>query len=278
MIKFVDIDALFGQYMKERVTKNEENLSYEEWENKIPALYEEFGKQHFKELDGKTPETYYAAASGKELADALGSQIENGQSVSEYLCAAIVHKPDAEKPLIAMLDSDNEEKTMYALNLLGEMGSKEAVTKYVELAAYGEGDEHIRELAAELLSDQCEAGKEIIFRQIHDVDDETKALFCDVLSRCAKDERIYEVLQDAFLTHPAQATLYSSYLARYGDERFLPVLYEAIERPGIDYGEFRELKFAIETLGGEYENERDFSEDKVYRKLKNENNARKQKK
>ena len=62
--------------------------------------------------------------------------------------------------------------------------------------------------------------------------------------------------------------MYSSYLARYGDESALPLLYEAIERPGLDFAEFRELKFAIETLGGEYEKKRDFSADKTYKKIR----------
>ena len=35
----------------------------------------------------------------------------------------------------------------------------------------------------------------------------------------------------------------------------------------INYQDFQELKLAIESLGGEYEKERDFSNDKVYRKI-----------
>ncbi|PWM71398.1 MAG: hypothetical protein DBX59_08850 [Bacillota bacterium] len=275
MIKYVDIDALFEKYMKERVMKNEEKLSYEEWENKIPELYEEFGRQSFAELDGKTPYSYYADATGAELVFALSEQIERGLSVSEYLCTAIVESDGAEKPLIALLDSGEEEKVMYALNLLGDKNSDDAVPKYVELAAFGAEEEHIRELAAELLNGKCELCKETLLRLYGDVDEAGKALFCDVLSRCAPDERVYDVLLAAFKTHPAQVTLFSSFLARYGDERALSALYEAIERPNTDFGEFRELKFAIETLGGEYENKRDFSEDKIYKKLKSENAARK---
>lgn len=51
------------------------------------------------------------------------------------------------------------------------------------------------------------------------------------------------------------------------DEKALAALYELIEREEINYQDFQELKLAIESLGGEYEKERDFSNDKVYRKI-----------
>ena len=40
------------------------------------------------------------------------------------------------------------------------------------------------------------------------------------------------------------------------------------ENPKISYPDFEELRFAIETLGGEYTKQRDFSSDKYYKKLK----------
>jgi hypothetical protein len=48
----------------------------------------------------------------------------------------------------------------------------------------------------------------------------------------------------------------------------LPYLLEAIENPKISYPDFEELRFAIESLGGEYTKQRDFSSDKYYKKLK----------
>ena len=56
----------------------------------------------------------------------------------------------------------------------------------------------------------------------------------------------------------------ASYLASYGDVRALPVLLERIEGEDIGFLEFRELKYAIEALGGEYSEERDFSNDPEY--------------
>jgi len=56
----------------------------------------------------------------------------------------------------------------------------------------------------------------------------------------------------------------AGYLASYGDERALPYLMKKIEDRSIGFVTFQELKYAIEALGGEYNEPRDFSSDKDY--------------
>ena len=68
--------------------------------------------------------------------------------------------------------------------------------------------------------------------------------------------------------NPKKLSLYAGFVSRYGDERALPFLLEAIERDKISYADFEELRFAIESLGGEYNKERDFSSDKSYKAIK----------
>ena len=63
---------------------------------------------------------------------------------------------------------------------------------------------------------------------------------------------------------PATNSIASGYLAAYGDERALPILLRKIEDRSIGFVEFQELKYAIEALGGEYNEPRDFSTDKDY--------------
>ena len=36
----------------------------------------------------------------------------------------------------------------------------------------------------------------------------------------------------------------------------------------INYADFEELRFVIEALGGEYKGDKDFSADKIYKKIK----------
>ena len=48
------------------------------------------------------------------------------------------------------------------------------------------------------------------------------------------------------------------------------MLLERIEGEDINFLEFRELKYAIEALGGEYTEERDFSNDPYYQEFLSE--------
>ena len=58
MVKVIDIDALFDEYIKEYVYSNIGKVKPEEIEDKIPQLYVQFGDTSLSQLDGKTPNTY----------------------------------------------------------------------------------------------------------------------------------------------------------------------------------------------------------------------------
>ena len=94
-------------------------------------------------------------------------------------------------------------------------------------------------------------------------DDATEAML-EILSRVkSRDERIYTLLMTAFQTDE-NLSMRASYLAAYGDERALPILLARIEDETLGFVDFQELKYAIEALGGEYNEPRDFSGDKDY--------------
>ena len=86
----------------------------------------------------------------------------------------------------------------------------------------------------------------------------------EILSRVKeREDKIFEALKSAFLLGD-NVPMRASYLAAYGDERALDMLLSRIEDRTIGFVEFQELKYAIEALGGEYDEPRDFSEDKDY--------------
>ena len=89
----------------------------------------------------------------------------------------------------------------------------------------------------------------------------------EILSRCKqRDDRVFDILMNAFRTGD-EVPMHASYLAAYGDERALPVLLDYIDRDDINFLEFRELKYAIEALGGEYTKPRDFTNDPYYQEI-----------
>lgn len=266
MNKIIDTDALFEKYVREYMKKNAGKFTEEEWEDKIPELYDKFGKTPLEELGGKTPAEYYSSFGGEELVEMLSACVKGGLPVSDCLCEALTASADSEKPLIKLLDDGEEELVMYALNILNDKNSVPALPRLVELILDYGACVHVKDLAAEILCDRPEEVKETILRVYNDVGDKEREYFADILSRCKPDDRIYAVLVDAFETHREALPFYATLLARYGDERALPLLYEAIEGD-VNYVEFQELKFAVENLGGEYEKERDYSNDRLYKKI-----------
>lgn len=267
-MKIIDIDALFDEYISDYVYKNIGKIKPEEIENQMPILYTEFGDAPLKKLDGKTPNTYYDDYSVKELLDCLKTHIEKGVSVSDFLIEGITKKDGADKEIAnELLVDSNEEYTVYLMNMLSDMNSSLGVKRYLEfiISDYPEG---IKELATELLVNNADEVKEAIISYFADADSITKARFSEILSNAGRDDRIFEILVNQFVMNPKDIPIYAGYLAKYGDERALAFLETAIESDKINYMDFEELRFAIESLGGEVKNQRDFTADKVYKKIK----------
>ncbi len=267
MIKIIDVDALFDKYISDYVYENIGKVKPEEIENNIPVLYEKFGKESLKELDGKTPETYYESFSAKELIEGLKEHIRTGVSVPDFLPETLMKMKDAEKDLtLALSDDDNDEFIAYVMYVLSGM-EVVPVKKYVEFITL-DYPENIKELATEQLCKRAEEMTEIIFQTFDTVSDDVKELFCEILSYAPKSDKAFDILTLQFVKNRDKTPIYAGYLQRFGDERALPFLLAAIEEEKISYADFEELRFAIEALGGSYDKIRDFSSDKSFRKIK----------
>ncbi len=269
MIKILDLDAIFDKYIEGYVYENIGKVKPEEIENKMPELYLKFGDEKLDELDGKTPNTYYSSFSGKELVDCLKEHLEKDVAVSDFLCEAITGNKQNESALAEALKSENndEELILYIMNMLGEMNSNVALDRYLDFIAwdYSEG---VKELATELLGAFAEEVKEKAIIGYNESQEDIKPLYTDILSKTKNDDRVFNILIQEFIKHKKEMPLYLAYIIKFGDERALPYLLEAIEDTKINYADFEELRFAIESLGGTYDKVRDFSSDKTYKKIK----------
>lgn len=267
-MKIIDIDELFDEYISDYVYKNIGKVKPEEIENKIATLYVEFGKTKLEKLDNLSPEEYYKGYSGTELIECLKTHLQQGVAVSDFLCEAITQNKDNESALIKALDCDNDEEfTIYIMNMLVDMDSKECISRYLEMVIF-DYSEPIKEVATEFLKERAESVKESILAQFNECDSKVQEYLSEILSGCKKDDRVFDILVAQFAKNQNQIPIYASYLAKFGDERALPFLMTAIEDEKITYADFEELRFAIEALGGEYNKIRDFKNDKTYKKIK----------
>ncbi len=267
MIKVIDIDNLFDNYIEGYVMKNIGKLKPEEIENNIPILYEKFGLEVLDELDGFSPSAYYKNFSEIQLLDCLKEHINTQVSVPDFLYDAIVEKSQSAQEIRKRLLGDNtEEYTVYLMNLLADMGEKAPLSRYLEFVLYDENPSVI-EVATEVLSHNVIDAKDDVLDAYKTAPLERKPYLVEIISNVKNDERAFDILVAEFMKNQDQIALHAGYLAKYGDERALPFLLKAIEDEKINYADFEELRFSIEALGGEYAKKRDFSADKFYKQI-----------
>ncbi len=258
MKKLFDFDGMFDKKLSEYMEENFGKYTEKQWESIIPKLYRSFGDTFLKSA-GNTPKGYYAEMSDEELVETLAAHVREGVPVSDFLCNELQSR-DCPDGLLALMKSDNEELVTLAVNLAGD--SVKAFDVYFDLLT-GDLDPEVKDTVVERLKGDADSAKERALRFWEDHVEREYML--EILSRCKqKDDRVFEILMTAFRTSPDELPMHASYLASYGDDRALPVLLDYIDRDETNYLEYRELKYAIEALGGEYTRIRDFSNDPYY--------------
>lgn len=260
-MKLYDFDGMFDEKLSEYVRKNADKYKEREWEDIIPVMYARFGDTVIKSL-GKSPNSYYADMDDKELVAQLRAHLKQGVPVSEFLCNAIESR-NADELLIPLL-SGSDDEISYALNLLG--ASKAALHEYMRLLKES-GNEDVKNTCVDYIKEYADDVKDSALENYKNGVEREYML--EILSRCVvKSDEIYEILIKEFRLADENLPMRASYLAAYGDERALPVLLDKIDEDGITFIEYQELKYAIESLGGSYDKERDFSNDPYFQAVK----------
>ena len=72
---------------------------------------------------------------------------------------------------------------------------------------------------------------------------------------------------ERFLREEEHVALFASLLGKLGDERAIPALLDAMQNREINYLDYIEVRNAIEALGGDAPEERDFTGDPYYESL-----------
>ena len=256
-MKPIDFDGLFDQKLAKYLKENAGKFTEKQWEDKIQLLYQKFGDTYLKSI-GFTPREYYKRMSDKELVDTLLAHIKEEVPVSDFLCRELESR-DCPEEILPLLECKDEQLLMLAVNLAG--ANPIAFDAYFALLK-GEADREIKDAVVDQLKVNADAAKARALAFLNEGIE--KELMLEMLSRVReRDETVYEVLLNAF-REGEDLPMHASYLAAYGDSRALPVLLERIAGEDINFLEFRELKYAIEALGGEYTEERDFSDDPYY--------------
>lgn len=249
----IDIDGLFEMFFKKYLTENLGKMTEEEIENRIPELYVSFGKEPNEKLGGKSPEEYFKTFSDDELIDVLKESIESKTDVSSFLCDEIEARGGLTDNLCKLIITcRDDELATYCVNMLGKDIQNNYLESFIDIVADGNAGESVTESLTELLRDNGDKVKEkIITAYFDNKKSSKKGNFVEIMSRMSPDDRIFDILCEELKSDEKNLSLNAAYIARYGDDRALPVLEELIKKDGLGYYDFKELKNAIEELGGE---------------------------
>ena len=271
-MKCIDFDAHFGKYAEKWIAENRSKYkNMDEMEEEMPELYLRWLNAPADWLDGLTPGEYFARYEDPaELVDMIRAYHQQKVAVPDQLLERIVELGEASvEPLMALAQEQKDRAlTLTALNLLIELGSERPMALCLDIIAQTEAQNELSDVASELLSNLGGKAVEPILARMPEAKKSAQEAFLDVLCNFPGDDRIYNYAIEAFNRSFDRRALYASYLGKLGDERAIEPLRAALELSDLNYLDYIEIVNAIEALGGEVTETREFNGDPYYESLK----------
>ncbi len=269
----IDIDSLFKNALLKKLRDGENPKKIEE---DMPDLLLEWLDTPNAATNGVSPNEYFYSMDSAQLADALCGYVLSGITPPDPLLNALEDSPDSEQPLYEILCGKRGaferveqllETRRAAAELLNQKGSTLPVAEYLEIVKHPTENPGLNEAAAMGLQAMGEDVREQLLSALSGASDEAADCLLDLLSGLPKkDGRIYDYLLRHFRGRYERRAYLASLLARYGDADAIPVLEGALSSAG--YADYIALVEAIESLGGVVSEQRDFTGDPDYEKLK----------
>ena len=270
----INFDKQFELYTRKWMEQNAEkyNNNMDTIEAMMPDIYMEFLSKPASWLGGESPESFF-------------EQYDDAQMLIEWMCAYYeqdIPVPDLLLERITALGDEAEkcllqlpfgkdvphEAALTAISLLGELESTAPMQAYIDFIASLKEPDEKGDMCAEALLAMGAVVIQPIITKLADAKDTARDIFADILSNYPGNEETFELLMERFAHCEDRHALFASYLAKFGDDRALPVLLAAAMDDRTNYLDYVEIVSAIDALGGERPAERDFNGDPYYESLK----------
>lgn len=121
--------------------------------------------------------------------------------------------------------------------------------------------------AYEFLLEDCEEVVDDMLEKFYASEGETGKMLIEILAGYKGNPAVYMGLV-SYLYKGEDVALFARLLGGYGDERAIDVLKSFVEEYDVDYNEYMEIRNAVEELGGDFDDSRDFTDDPFYRFIK----------
>ncbi len=271
-MKFENLDKLFELYVQDVVKKNKEKYSsHEALENDLGMLFNRFENVKVRTLDGKTPKEYARELrEDGEIFDYVSKCLENNIEVTDTILDEVVRTEGAVEYLNGLLYENNKDAKLLASLLLKEIGGDEVEDIFISLLTNDEMPDEVKTVAFEYLSDGDDCIPDKILEIINGVPEKNQGILVEVLSNFKGRKDVFFWLV-TMLQRAEDVPTYAGLLGRYGDTSAIDILKSFAQEVDINYVEFVEIRNAVEELGGEMSEEKDFSDDPYYKYINHVN-------
>ncbi len=263
----IDFQAAFAIWLRTQCTENLETMQ-EDMDELASRMYETWLDTPQEQFAGSAPSRYFDEYAPQELIDTLMEYADSHVPVPDPLCDAINSCDDSVPILLEHLDRDlTDAQNQAVLERLSELQPEEMMEPCMRQIILEEDAKANQSVQAILLFGQPAAKLALEALQQDTYSDKVTDRLADIVSCCGPCEGALEYLCELFTKREDAVAFYAQCLAKIGDERALPLLVQASALPNLTYFDYLAVRDAIEELGGQLDNEREYSGDKDYMAL-----------
>lgn len=262
----MDFDARYEHFIRKWLQDNAYKYGdYEALELEAAEVYEVWTNETDPDT-GISPRDYFKGLSDIEFTGFLSSISGAGRKIPQIALDEFYRR---ELPLSliipALCNMKNDELTVLYIIAVKKRETQDVIDLYCDYLAKPDADPDIMEELYESLCENVALCLDKLLALIPKSKKERREYICDVLANARGDDRVFNMLVTGLKSYD-NIMLFARLLAKYGDIKALPYLYEAGEI--CDYAEFLEIQNSVFELGGDALDERDFSEDITFRRIK----------
>ncbi|MEG1986364.1 MAG: hypothetical protein RR033_03500 [Clostridia bacterium] len=265
----IDLNGLYEDYLKKVVKDNPSKYSdVESLEVDIGHLTDLWENTPELKLNSLSPREFVADLAVKhELYDYAEDCLEAGFEVADVVCFELLKQPDVEEFLARLLVSEIKDAQMLGAVLLREKGGEKVINVFLEAIINPNYNDEVKKIAYEFLCESEPTVVDKILALINDIKESEQGILVEIMAEYKGNKAVFFWLV-TMLFRAEDVALYAKLLGKYEDETAIDILKSFATDNDINYVEYVEIRNAVERLGGEFDIEKDFTNDELYAYLK----------
>lgn len=271
-MKIHDFDAKFYDYVQVQMAM-QPALKEDEIEEKYNQMMKSWLNAPAQWLDGAKPVEYFRRYSDpKDLIKLLNEYMRRDIGLPEPLYTRIVEVGEPCAPALTRIagDTDKPEKLRAtAMALLRDMGSRQPMELYIDMVCACREMNELCELACDSLRELGADLSDRLLERYESAAPYARTMILDIVAHGPGRKKAYDLLVEGLRRDAEHRGLYAGLLAEVGDEAAIGPLREVEGLSDLNYLDYLEIRSAIEMLGGEPGEPREFSGDPTYEAMRN---------